>query len=101
MMNKGLAWALLAASTYAASTQQPVDLFFAIDAPYYLAMVACANNFAKPNNIDTSTCSNIFQQTFFIKHFQPPTLSWPKIAAYFSLEQQLRYLILFMGVVAE
>ena len=36
------AWALLAASTYAASTQQPVDLFFAIDAPYYLAMVACA-----------------------------------------------------------
>ena len=41
-MNKGLAWALLAAAARAASTQQPVDLFFAIDAPYYLAMVACA-----------------------------------------------------------
>ena len=42
MMNKGIAWALLAAAARAASTQQPVDLFFAIDAPYYLAMVACA-----------------------------------------------------------
>ena len=42
MMNRGIAWALLAAATRAASTQQPVDLFFAIDAPYYLAMVACA-----------------------------------------------------------
>ena len=42
MMNKGLAWVLLAALTHAAATQQPVDLFFAIDAPYYLAMVACA-----------------------------------------------------------
>ena len=41
-MNRGIAWALLAASTYAAATQQPVDLFFATDAPYYLAMVACA-----------------------------------------------------------
>ena len=32
MMNKGIAWALLAAAARAASTQQPVDLFFAIDA---------------------------------------------------------------------
>ena len=42
MMNRGIAWALLAAAARAASTTQPVDLFFAIDAPYYLAMVACA-----------------------------------------------------------
>ena len=34
--------ALLATTIHAASTPQPVDLFFAIDAPYYLAMVACA-----------------------------------------------------------
>ena len=41
-MNKGIAWALLAAAAHAASNEAPVDLFFAIDAPYYLAMVACA-----------------------------------------------------------
>jgi len=41
-MRTAAAWALLAAAARAASTQQPVDLFFAIDAPYYPAMVACA-----------------------------------------------------------